>query len=88
MPIYEYNCKSCKKHFEVLQKISDKPLATCPDCGKPVKRLISQTSFTLKGGGWYKDGYTSTGKGATSSGTAKETVKKSETKTEKKASDK
>jgi len=59
MPIYEYHCKTCKKHFELLQKISDPPLAKCPDCGKSVKRLISQTSFTLKGGGWYKDGYSS-----------------------------
>lgn len=57
MPIYEYFCKTCKKNFEYLQKISDKPLSKCPDCGKKIKRLISQTSFTLKGDGWYKDGY-------------------------------
>jgi putative FmdB family regulatory protein len=61
MPIYEYHCKSCKKDFEVLQKITEPPLAVCPACGKKVKRLISQTTFTLKGGGWYKDGYASGG---------------------------
>ena len=61
MPIYEYRCKSCKKDFEVLQKITEPPLAKCPQCGKKVKRLISQTSFSLKGGGWYKDGYASGG---------------------------
>lgn len=57
MPIYEYHCKGCNKDFEVLQKITEKPMAKCPDCGKRVKRILSQTSFTLKGGGWYKDGY-------------------------------
>jgi putative FmdB family regulatory protein len=62
MPIYEYFCKSCDKTFESFQKITDKPLANCPECGKKVKRLISSTSFALKGGGWYKDGY-SKGKG-------------------------
>lgn len=59
MPIYEYHCKACGKDFEILQKMSDRPLATCPTCGKRVRRLISQTSFALKGGGWYKDGYAS-----------------------------
>lgn len=59
MPIYEYHCKACGKNFETLQKISEPPLATCPACGKKVRRLISQTSFALKGGGWYKDGYAS-----------------------------
>ena len=71
MPIYEYHCKTCKKDFEVLQKITDDPLAACPKCGKQVKRLISQTSFTLKGGGWYKDGSASTGGKSSSSGSSK-----------------
>ncbi|MBT3182222.1 MAG: zinc ribbon domain-containing protein [Deltaproteobacteria bacterium] len=57
MPIYEYLCKGCGEHFERFQKISDQPVSKCPKCGKEVERLISQTSFTLKGGGWYKDGY-------------------------------
>ena len=77
MPIYEYRCKGCKKDFEVLQKITDDPLAACPTCGKQVKRLISQTSFTLKGGGWYKDGYASTGsKGGSSSSSSSTASKK------------
>lgn len=57
MPIYEYHCADCGEEFEFLQKMSDPPLATCPKCQKQVKRLISQTSFSLKGSGWYKDGY-------------------------------
>ena len=82
MPIYEYRCKGCKKDFEVLQKITDEPLAACPHCGKQVKRLISQTSFTLKGGGWYKDGYASSGSKRSSSSSSSSS---STTKTEKKA---
>lgn len=59
MPIYEYECKGCRRKFEIFQKISDKPLSNCPECGGKCRRLISQTSFALKGGGWYKDGYSS-----------------------------
>jgi putative FmdB family regulatory protein len=62
MPIYEYCCGGCGNKFERLQKISDKPLTTCPQCGKRVQRLISQTSFALRGEGWYKDGYAKGGK--------------------------
>jgi len=61
MPIYEYTCKSCGKHFETMQKISEPPIAPCPKCGDTADRMISQTSFTLKGGGWYKDGYSKGG---------------------------
>ncbi len=57
MPIYEYECDQCKKTFEVRQSIKDAPLSTCPDCGQPVRKLISASSFLLKGGGWYADGY-------------------------------
>lgn len=59
MPIYEYGCKECGKVFEVIQKFSDKPLKKCEDCGGKVEKLISQSAFHLKGGGWYKDGYSS-----------------------------
>lgn len=58
-PIYEYDCEACKKCFEVTQKISDKPLKKCPDCGKKVVRLISRSSFALEGSGWYKTDYAS-----------------------------
>jgi len=83
MPIYEYHCKGCKKDFEFLQKITEEPLAFCPKCGKKVTRLISQTSFTLKGGGWYKDGYASSGGRGKSSGGGSSA--KPDKKTEKKA---
>ena len=60
MPIYEYHCEKCNETFEVFQKINDDPVSNCPKCNEKVKRLISNTSFSLKGGGWYKDGYSST----------------------------
>ena len=60
MPIYEYACEKCKSEFELEQRITDDPLKTCPRCrSRRVKRLISQTSFVLKGGGWYADAYAS-----------------------------
>jgi len=65
MPVYEYECQECKKVFEVQQKIADKPLSDCPECQAPVKKLMSMSSFQLKGGGWYADGYSSTAKDST-----------------------
>jgi len=59
MPIYEYRCNRCSKEFEIFQKITDEPASKCPDCGGKIERLVSATSFSLKGGGWYKDGYSS-----------------------------
>ncbi|MCZ6463955.1 MAG: zinc ribbon domain-containing protein [Proteobacteria bacterium] len=58
MPIYEYECGKCGNEFEREQRISDDPVKTCPECrSRRVKRLISRTSFLLKGGGWHSDLY-------------------------------
>ena len=65
MPNYEYKCTKCDHQFETMQSIKDDPLKECPkkECPKDthgkgeLKKMISQTSFSLKGGGWYKDGY-------------------------------
>ena len=64
MPVYEYECKECEKVLEVQQRMTDAPLSNCPECGAPVKKLMSMSSFQLKGGGWYSDGYSSVAKGA------------------------
>ena len=68
MPVYEYECGGCNKVFEVQQRIADKPLTVCTECGGALRKLISMTSFQLKGGGWYTDGYSSptSGKGSDS----------------------
>lgn len=60
MPIYEYKCEHCGEQFEVLQKFSDNPLSECILCSKgPVKKLISASSFILKGAGFYVNDYPS-----------------------------
>jgi len=59
MPIYEYKCLECEEEFEVMQKISEDPLVECKSCGGKLKKLITNTSFVLKGGGWYVTDYPS-----------------------------
>jgi putative FmdB family regulatory protein len=60
MPTYEYRCEKCGHEFERDQRITDEPVKKCPSCrAARVKRLISTTSFVLKGGGWYSDLYAS-----------------------------
>jgi putative FmdB family regulatory protein len=74
MPIYEYRCEKCGD-FEEMQRITDPPLARCPKCKGKVRRLISSTSFQLKGSGWYATDYGRTGAG---NGGKKDTVEKAE----------
>ncbi len=57
MPLYEYQCTACNNQFELRQKFSDAPASECPKCSGPVQKLISNTAFSLKGGGWYAEGY-------------------------------
>lgn len=83
MPIYEYECLVCQKAHEVIQRHNDTPLTQCPDCGGPMKKLISNSSFVLKGTGWYKTDYASTDK-KTDSKTDKKDNSKAESKPEKK----
>jgi len=60
MPIYEYQCDKCGHHLEALQKISDKPLRECPECGKhSLNRLMSAPMFRLAGSGWYETDFKS-----------------------------
>jgi putative FmdB family regulatory protein len=86
MPIYEYQCDACGKRTEILQKLDDPPLASCPDCGAAVRKLLSAPAFQFKGSGWYVTDYagkkpaagggkTSEGAGA---GTKSETASSSE----------
>ena len=65
MPVYEYECPTCQSVIEVQQKIADPPLSSCPECQSPVRKLMSMSSFQLKGGGWYADGYSSNGTDST-----------------------
>ncbi len=57
MPVYEYECGQCGRIQEAFQKISDAPLETCDHCSGRLRKLISQSSFHLKGSGWYVTDY-------------------------------
>jgi putative FmdB family regulatory protein len=57
MPIYEYECQKCHQTTEAMQKFSDPPLTECPSCSGSLKKMISQSSFHLKGAGWYVTDY-------------------------------
>ncbi len=75
MPIYEYECLACGKTTEAMQKFSDAPLDTCPECGGHLKKLISNSTFVLKGTGWYVTDYGR--KGSETAKKSSETEKKS-----------
>ena len=75
MPLYEYRCEECGHETEEIQKFSDPVLTECKECGKnSLVKKTSLPSFSLKGGGWYKDGYGTGAKpaeaGKTDAGTA------------------
>jgi putative FmdB family regulatory protein len=57
MPIYEYECLKCGKTLEAVQKFSDPPLAECGQCHGELRKLISMSTFHLKGSGWYTTDY-------------------------------
>ncbi len=57
MPIYEYECSQCGAVEEVIQKFSDQPLSMCKHCSGKLTKLMSQSSFHLKGSGWYVTDY-------------------------------
>ncbi|MBB5340316.1 FmdB family zinc ribbon protein [Tunturiibacter gelidoferens] len=57
MPLYEYECTTCHKHTEKIQKFSDPEITICPHCSGHLERVISAPAISFKGGGWYADGY-------------------------------
>src|SRR3984893_2958144 len=54
MPTYEYACKKCKKHLEVVQSFKDDALTTCPNCGGPLRKVFGAIGISFKGSGFYK----------------------------------
>ena len=59
MPLYEYECKECGRRTEKIQKFSDPELTVCPHCGGRIERTLTAPAAHFKGGGWYKDLYSS-----------------------------
>lgn len=84
MPIYEFECRKCKAHIEVFQKLSDKPPTKCKKCGGRLEKLISTPAIQFKGSGWYVTDYAGGARKAAekaeSEGSTKEEAK-SDTKT-------
>jgi putative FmdB family regulatory protein len=93
MPIYEYKCNKCGV-VEVMQRITEAPLRKCPNCKSKVERMVSRSSFVLKGTGWYATDYANKSKdhapasedGASSSNGAAKSESKAESKSDAKAS--
>ena len=85
MPLYEYQCESCAHRFERIQKFSDPPIETCPQCGSAVRKLLSSPAIQFKGSGFYINDYARSGGKGESKGEGKSEAKaegKSETKAE------
>ncbi len=74
MQLYEYECLECHRRTEKRQKFSDPEITTCPHCGGPIERVISAPAFSLKGGGWYADGYGSAKKSTGDSSSSTESA--------------
>lgn len=79
MPTYEYSCKSCGEHLEVVQSFKDEPLTTCPACGGTLRKVFGSIGIAFKGSGFYRtDSRSSSAKPAAKSETAKSESSSSE----------
>jgi putative FmdB family regulatory protein len=78
MPLYEYKCELCAHRFERIQKFSDPPVETCPQCAGPVRKLLSSPAIQFKGSGFYITDYAKKGSGESSSEKADKAGAKSE----------
>ncbi|VEN73086.1 FmdB family transcriptional regulator [Candidatus Desulfarcum epimagneticum] len=87
MPIYEYECMGCGRVSEALQKFSDKPLETCDACSGALRKLVSHSSFHLKGSGWYVTDYADRSKKPSDSNSAGKKAQDSQANAPKKSAD-
>ena len=88
MPTYEYRCKECGEHLEVVQAFTDDPLTECPACGGTLRKVFGNIGITFKGSGFYKTDSRASSKSAKSGSASSESGKsdtKSETKSETKS---
>jgi len=88
MPIYEYECTTCGNVEEALQKFSDKPLKKCKHCSGKLHKLVSQSTFHLKGTGWYVTDYANKSKSTSNSESKKPESKSAASTASKKSPDK
>jgi putative FmdB family regulatory protein len=90
MPTYEYRCRKCAEHLEVVQSFKDEPLTTCPNCGGDLRKVFGNIGITFKGSGFYKTDSRPKKSAATSSDTKTEgaSSEKSDTKSDTKSDSK
>jgi putative FmdB family regulatory protein len=97
VPTYVYECQQCGERFEYFQSLAEAPKTVCEQCSGPLQKIIVPIAFHLKGGGWYKDLYSTPKSGGDAKGDGKSETKsesssetkstaKTETKTESKPS--
>jgi putative FmdB family regulatory protein len=89
VPLYEYECQKCGKHFERIEKMDGPYLKKCPNCGGRVERLVSPPAIQFKGSGWYVTDYARSSRGAEKAdggGAAEKSESKAESKAQPKAS--
>jgi putative FmdB family regulatory protein len=84
MPTYGYRCGNCSHQFEIVQRISDEPLTTCPKCQGKLSKMLYPVGISFKGSGFYTTDYKGVGKGSagSSNGSASTSEGSADTKTE------
>jgi len=88
VPLYEYECRKCGKHFERIEKLDGPYLKKCPNCGGRVERLVSPPAIQFKGSGWYVTDYARSSRGterADGGGASEKSESKAESKADSKA---
>ena len=70
MPTYEYACKDCGEHLDVVQSFHDDPLTECPNCGGSLRKVFSAAGIIFKGSGWHVKDYATTGSGSSGNGSS------------------
>ena len=88
MPLYEYECKKCGKHFEKIERLQGPYLKKCPSCGGGVERLMSPPAIQFKGTGWYVTDYARGGTGGAEKPDGGSAAEKAENKSEAKSESK
>ena len=88
MPTYEYQCKSCGAHHDVVQKFGDDPLTECPSCGGPLRKVFGAVGVVFKGSGFYKTDSRTSSKKSERSDKAEKSDTKAPSSSDKGSSDK
>ena len=81
MPTYEYACRSCGEHLEIVQSFRDEPLTECPNCGGHLRKVFSPVGISFKGSGFYRNDSRASAKSGARDDKRSEKAEKSEAST-------